>query len=55
MPYKILVINPGGVSTKIALFHDEKAVFKRRLNIRHLNLANTREYLIKGSCEPKLF
>lgn len=30
---KILVINPGGTSTKIAVFEDEKELFKE--NITH--------------------
>ena len=29
---KILVINPGSTSTKIAVYHDEKCVFKKGLN-----------------------
>ena len=29
--YKILVINPGSTSTKIAVFHDEKLVFQQTL------------------------
>ncbi|MDR1198059.1 MAG: butyrate kinase [Prevotellaceae bacterium] len=32
-PHKILVINPGSTSTKIAVFEDEKAVFSE--NIKH--------------------
>lgn len=33
MPFKILVINPGAGSTRIALYEDEKPVFEE--NIRH--------------------
>lgn len=33
MPYRILSINPGSTSTKIALYHDESCVFT--LNIDH--------------------
>lgn len=33
MPYKILAVNPGSTSTKIALFEDEKQVFIK--TIRH--------------------
>jgi len=32
MEYKILVINPGSTSTKIALYEDEKEVFTKTLN-----------------------
>lgn len=33
MAYKILTINPGSTSTKVALFEDENQVFKK--NIKH--------------------
>ena len=31
--YKLLIINPGSTSTKIAVFHDKECVFKK--NIKH--------------------
>ena len=33
MSYKILTVNPGSTSTKVALFIDQKEVFKK--NIKH--------------------
>ena len=33
MAHKILTINPGSTSTKIAVFEDEKEVFKK--NLKH--------------------
>lgn len=33
MPYKILAINPGSTSTKIAIYEDEKCMFKA--NVKH--------------------
>ena len=33
MSYKLLIINPGSTSTKIAVFHDKECVFKK--NIKH--------------------
>lgn len=33
MSYKLLIINPGSTSTKIAVFHDQEQVFKK--NIKH--------------------
>ena len=33
MAYKILTINPGSTSTKIAVFEDENQVFKK--NLKH--------------------
>ena len=32
-PYRILAVNPGSTSTKIALFEDEREVFAEK--IRH--------------------
>lgn len=40
MGYKILVINPGSTSTKIAVFEDDKEVFKK-------NLSHSKEELSK--------
>lgn len=31
--YKLLIINPGSTSTKVAVFHDKEQVFKK--NIKH--------------------
>ena len=28
--YKVLAINPGSTSTKVALFEDDKEIFKKR-------------------------
>lgn len=32
MSYKLLIINPGSTSTKIAIYEDEKEIFKENLN-----------------------
>ena len=33
MSYKLLIINPGSTSTKVAVFQDKECVFKK--NIKH--------------------
>ena len=45
---KLLIINPGGTSTKIAVFEDEKQILK--LNITHTQ-EELSEYLINSIIE----
>lgn len=45
MSYKILVINPGSTSTKIALYEDEKEIFEKNLDHSVADLAGFDEVL----------
>jgi len=50
---KILVINPGSTSTKIAVFEDEKEIFQSLLNILKKSLHLLRKSLISLNLEKK--